>query len=110
MPADRVLEDLLGRVFEMARHGGDAVHFEKQKWEFVFHMSDWRSDLNTLHQMYADPTQWTPESACQFLIGFLYHVVPHLNAAGRLLLGTIGDPFSRGPACSEQGDGPGSFG
>ena len=32
------------------------------------------------------------EKATTFLVGFLYHAVPHLKAAGRLLLDDVPDP------------------
>ena len=57
-------------------------------------MTDWQSDLEKLYEMCANPQCWQAESACEFLIGFLYHVVPHLNAAAKLLIDTVGDPFS----------------
>jgi hypothetical protein len=40
------------------------------------------------------PEQLDAEAASALVIGFLYHVVPHLNAAGRLLLDEISDPFA----------------
>jgi hypothetical protein len=61
--------------------------------EFIFHMMDWSDDLKTLADLFDKPERHDGHSASDLLIGFLYHVAPHLNAAGRLLLDKIDDPF-----------------
>jgi hypothetical protein len=99
MPTVSKLEHLLGQVFDGAREGDretlDAEEYERRRHDFVFHMTDWRDDLERLADLFRHPEQQDEESASVFLIGFLYHVIPHLNAAGRLLLDEIGDPFSQ---------------
>ena len=93
------LEQLLGQVFDGAREGLredlDPQDYEKRKHEFVFHMTDWVGDLEKLADLFNRPDQQDEESASTLVIGFLYHVIPHLNAAGRLLLDEIEDPFSK---------------
>ncbi|HVA49672.1 MAG TPA: hypothetical protein VNH11_25120 [Pirellulales bacterium] len=92
------LEHLLGRVFDGVSEGLraelDLEEYEKRKHDFVFHMTDWIGDLEQLAELFGDPDQETDETASNVVLGFLYHVIPHLNAAGRLLLGDVGDPFS----------------
>jgi hypothetical protein len=97
------LDLLLNQVFDDARSDlhdeltkkdriGD---YEKLKRDFVFHMTDWMDDLRRLYALEQVPDVWETERATEFLIGFLYHAIPHLNAAGRLLLDEIPDPFAR---------------
>lgn len=92
------LEHLLGRVFDAASEGlraqVDLKEYERRKHDFVFHMTDWIGDMEQLAGLVNDPDLQDEETASTIVIGFLYHVIPHLNAAGRLLLGDVGDPFS----------------
>jgi hypothetical protein len=66
-------------------------------------MMDWEGDLQELAKLFRNPDLSDEETASALVIGFLYHVVPHLNAAGRLLLDEISDPFA--PAEAEQTKG-----
>lgn len=98
MRKNAALKKLLGQVFDAAREGlredlDDATYQERRR-EFIFHMSDWLSDLESVRTLFKRPGKADPDEACTLLIGFLYHVVPHLNAAGRLLLDEIRDPFT----------------
>jgi hypothetical protein len=100
MTAD--LRDLLGQVFDQAQSGlrselaeqGRAEDYDRIRHDFVFHMTDWLDDLTKYHAMAEAPEVWKIDRATTFVIGFLYHVVPHLNAAGRLLLDEIADTFA----------------
>lgn len=93
------LEQLLGQVFDGARDGLrdslDSQEYERRKHDFVFHMTDWSRDLEQLTALFHQPDRLDEDSASALVIGFLYHVVPHLNAAGRLLLDEIVDPFAQ---------------
>lgn len=102
MAEDGSISALLDQVFEAARERGDDATFDKRKLDFVFHMTDWQQDLEKLHSMYMNPAAWDPKSACTFIIAFLYHVIPHLNAAGRLLVDVVPDPFSPQQRQKEQ--------
>jgi hypothetical protein len=92
------LEHLLGQVFDEAREGLreslDPAEYEKRRQDFVFHMTDWKRDLEQLTHLFRNPDQSNEEAASTLVIGFLYHVLPHLNAAGRLLLDDVADPFT----------------
>ena len=92
------IEELLGRVFDDVREGLRAElpldEYERRRHEFVFHMTDCKDDLDRLAKWFGNPECQEEEASSTLLIGFLYHVVPHLNAAGRLLLDRIDDPFT----------------
>src|SRR5437773_7858330 len=98
MPTAR-LRRLLTKTFENCRQdlkkSLDAADFERRKLDYVFHMTDWLDDLQNLTRLYENPEKQDLEAASTAIIGFLYHVVPHLNAAGRLLLDEIVDPFEQ---------------
>jgi hypothetical protein len=91
------LEHLLGKIFDGAREGlRESLapqEYEKRKQDFVFHLTDWADDLQQLADLFNRPNRQDEESASALVIGFLYHLIPHLNAAGRLLLDDIGDPL-----------------
>ena len=96
MKLDVKLEHVLGQVFDSMREDlrkdvGDA-DYEQQRRDFIFHMTDWSGDLAAIDQLFESPS--SPELASKVIVGFLYHVIPHLNAAGRLLLDTIPDAFA----------------
>jgi hypothetical protein len=101
MEKDKRLRDLLGRVFDSAQTGLkdelSAEEYERRRHDFVFHMTDWASDLMEYTDLVHNPKKWKKKDATIFIIGFLYHVVPHLNAAGRLLLDEIKDTFAEQP-------------
>jgi hypothetical protein len=52
---------------------------------FIFHMTDWLKDLRDLNELSEHPERFTREQATAVVSGFVYHVLPHLRAAGRLL-------------------------
>jgi hypothetical protein len=92
------LEELLGKLFDGVREGLRAElppdEYERRRHEFVFHMTDWKDDLERLAELFKHPDRQDEEAVSTLLIGFLYHVVPHVTAAGRLLLDRIDDPFT----------------
>lgn len=56
-------------------------------------MTDWLYNLRSLSDIYEHPDRFDPKTAGREIAGFLIHVIPHLKAAGRLLLDEISDPF-----------------
>jgi len=52
---------------------------------FVFHMTDWLEDLHDLNELAEHPDRVSRKQATRLVSGFIYHVLPHLRAAGRLL-------------------------
>ncbi len=89
------LQKLLAAVFDKCRDIDDPRLRTQLKEDFVFHMTDWLNDLQGLQVLYSRPDQADPESASTFLVGFLCHVIPHLKAAGCLLVGEVADPFEK---------------
>ena len=85
--------------FEVERVNGSraelpADEYEARRHDFVFHMVDWKDDLEQLAHLFESPQDQDEDAASALLIGFLHHALPHLNAAGKLLLDEIKDPFS----------------
>ena len=66
---------------------------EQFRYDFAFHLTDADADLMLLTAMSQEAEGWSPDEAMKKLIGVLYHVIPHLNASGRILLGDVNDHF-----------------
>lgn len=92
---ERLLKKLLAHTFDTFAEEKDPSEYARKKADFVFHMRDWNSDLEMLAQIYEHPDRFDKKTGRQFIFGFLVHVIPHLNAAGRLMLGEIVDPFAK---------------
>jgi hypothetical protein len=98
MDRDTQFRELLGRVFDAAQDGlRDEIgpeEYERRRQDFVFHMTDVAGDAARFTELVNNPDRQDDKAATTFVIGFLYHVGPHLNAAGRLLLDEIKHPFA----------------
>ncbi len=79
-------ERLLGRVYRAYQGLDDPAADRQSRKDFVFHMTDWADDLQRLALLYREPEKFTRVQAESTVAGFLYHVIPHLVEAGRLLL------------------------
>ncbi|HEY2839278.1 MAG TPA: hypothetical protein VGJ26_09025 [Pirellulales bacterium] len=102
MTISPALEDLLGAVFDDARdqrlpESEEPADYAMWKQDFIFHMTDWMEDMEKLRQLFANPRVHNTEDASRFVVGFLYHVIPHVETAGRLLLNDIPNPFPHPP-------------
>jgi hypothetical protein len=110
MERDDHLRELLGRVFDAAQDGLreelPPEEYERRRHDFVFHMTDCADDLVRYADFVKHPKQQDKKTATTFLIGFLYHVVPHLSAAGRLLLDHVPDPFADHPEAAPRAESP----
>ena len=84
---DRVREDCLPELV-------DPSAYNNWRQDFVFHMTDWMQDLERLRKLFNNPEQFGVENASHVIVSCLIHVIPHLNAAGRLLLDEVSDPFA----------------
>jgi hypothetical protein len=97
MPSPK-LKELFGRIYDNGREGErrqlGAKEYERRRHDFVFHMTDWLDDLYDLNKLCRHPEDADVEKATIFVMGLLYHALPHLTTAGRLLLDTISDPFA----------------
>lgn len=49
-------------------------------------MTDWIDDLRRLADLVDRPEKYDSKAGGSIVVRFLYHVIPHLRAAGRLLL------------------------
>ena len=87
------LRKLLGSIYHQYQKLDDPKANATAKQDFIFHMTDWLDDLRRLSAIYENPAKFDRESAGCAVAGFLYHVIPHLKAAGRLLLDDIPDAF-----------------
>ena len=99
------LQRLLGQVFdEMNEDLRDELasdEYDRRRGEFIFHMTDWKGDLDALKDLFDHPEGRDVDSTCTSLIGILCHVIPHLRAAARLLLKEeVPDPFLETVAAS----------
>ena len=70
---------------------------DRKTYDFVFHMTDWYGDLIRLAELYQNPSAHSQTEWNDALLGFLYHVPGHLNAAATLS-DTLLDPFKVLPA------------
>ena|SRR5438105_6415294 len=100
MTTNPELVELLNKVFDRVREGHlppseEGTQYEMWKRDFVFHVTDWMADSERLRALFASPRDFDVEAASNLIVSFLIHVVPHLNAAGRLLLDEISDPFAK---------------
>lgn len=91
------LKKLLAKIYDSLnshlRKEKPSAVYQLMRHDFVFHMTDWLNDLKRLNDIYDAPDKVRLRDAERDIIGLLYHVIPHLNAAGRLLLGDVSDPF-----------------
>ena len=87
------IEQMLAQIFDELQEIDDPVKYTRAKEDFVFHMVDWIHNLEELFQLYMTPQKYDTATREKIVIGFLYHVIPHLNTAGSLLLGDIPNPF-----------------
>jgi hypothetical protein len=97
MDANESLRNILRAVFEGLREKEEASFSEKQE-EFAFHIVECLDDFENLLMLLkkSASSNETNENAmiAREIVGFLYHVVPHLTAASRLLLDGVPDTFS----------------
>jgi hypothetical protein len=102
MTRDPRLIRLLRAAFDQLQESPTPALHEERKWEFVFHMTDWAQDLQKLAELYRHPEAFDKAAAQHAVAGFLYHAIPHLKAAGRLLLDEIPDAFEGRTAADIQ--------
>ena len=92
MPS-KELQKLLASIYHQFQKLDNPSADARAKQDFVFHMTDWLEDLWRLTAIYEHPETFDRRTAGHDLARFLYHVIPHLKAAGRLLLNDIPDAF-----------------
>lgn len=87
------LQKLLAAVYNRFQRLDDRATNARARQDFVFHMTDWLDDLHRLITIYQHPEDVDLKGAGIDIAGFLYHAIPHLKAAGQLLLEEIPDAF-----------------
>ena len=92
------LQKLLASVYNQFQRLDDRDANTCARAAFIFHMTDWLDDLQRLTAIYEHPDQVDRKQAGRDIAGFLFHVIPHLKAAGRLLVDDIPDAFDPDPA------------
>jgi len=89
----KTVEELLGEIFDQSCDIEDSQQRAKRRDEFVFHMTDWKSDLHRLAELYNHPATFDRQDAKETVNGILYHALGHLIAAARLY-DYVPDPFA----------------
>jgi hypothetical protein len=85
----------LERAFRDLKSEAGPASRDPRTAEFVFHMTDWGSDLTHLADLYSKPTGRSRDEWVEGVMGFAYHAIGHLLAAARLLDGRVeNDPFN----------------
>jgi hypothetical protein len=84
---------MLRKAYDTYQKLDDPAANGEARRDFVFHMTDWISDLERLAALYNRPTAYNKDDASDAVFGFLIHALPHLMAARRLLLDEVSDPF-----------------
>jgi hypothetical protein len=91
----------LGEVFdhyrESLRDELSADDYRKLRNLFVFHMTDWLEDFDRLSRLRSEPGAVPTEEAQDSVFAWSIHVLPHLQAAARLLVGDTPDTFEDDP-------------
>ena len=65
--------------------------------DIAFHMTDWKSNLDELLEIYNRPDEFSDEQIQKVIIKFLAHVPNHIAAAKKLIgLGPVEDIFNAG--------------
>ncbi len=85
----------LEHVFRRINDAGP-VSSDLRTHDFVFHMTDWKEELEELSRLFERPADGTDAEWQRAVEGFLYHAVGHLFAAAKLN-GYVPDPFKALP-------------
>lgn len=94
-PIEQLLYDVFDGAQEGLREELGPEEYERRRWEFGFHLTDCRKDLAELSDILQHAEKYDEETACTLVMGCLYHIVPHLKAAAKLLLDEIPDAFEQ---------------
>lgn len=93
-----LLESVFDDCRESLRDELSDEEYQRRKDDFVFHMTDWVDNLEELQRLFANPGLLSLDQSTSALIGFLTHVIPHLNTAGDLLLDHVPNCFAESTA------------
>jgi hypothetical protein len=79
----KLIEERLRAVF-VELQDSDSPGFRERQDDFVFHMLDWKDDLEQLAALYSRPEHFSPEEVHKIVQAFMYHASSHIVAAARL--------------------------
>jgi hypothetical protein len=79
-----IAEALEGTLRRYNDHVGPITD-DRRTHDFVFHMTDWRSDLLALAALMRDPNAKTDEEWSQVVFAFLSHATGHIIAASKIM-------------------------
>lgn len=84
---------LMRQVFDELREGVretvTSQEYDDLRESFAFHMTDWSDDVQKLLELQQQSGSISSEDAAKKVVGLLYHLVPHLTEAGKLLLDRV---------------------
>src|SRR5262249_24609666 len=83
---DRALHKLLMKVYAKLQRMDNPATNAASRRDFVFHMTDWKHDLECLAELYKHPEKFDGKAAAILVASFLYHASSHIRAAARLSL------------------------
>jgi hypothetical protein len=78
------IKKILGKFYSrhVCRH---EINFTENKYDFVFHMTDWIDDLYELADLYKKPENKSYDEIHSAVYGFLSHAMSHIHAAAKLI-------------------------
>jgi hypothetical protein len=91
------LQRLLAAIYNEYQKLDDPAVNKQCRQDFVFHMTDWATNLQELAELYQDPERFDRSDAGTIVARFLYHVTAHLMEAARLMLDYEPDYFFDSP-------------
>ena len=93
----QISTDILSSIFDELREGQrrelSKTDYTRNRDYFIFHIIECLDDLQGLQELLSGAMD--PAIASSRMVGILYHVVPHFNAATRLLLDRVPDTFAK---------------
>ena len=81
---ERKIRAALEKVFRRFNEDAGPASKDPRTHDFVFHMTDWHSELARLNRLYEHPESGSQEEWDDAVVRFLYHAVGHLLAAAKL--------------------------
>ena len=82
--------ELMRKVFDELREGVreevSPQKYQELRESFAFHMSDWAGDIEEARKLRNQCATISSAEAAERVVGLLYHLIPHLTEAGKLLL------------------------
>ena len=78
------IKELLEKTFRRHHEAAGPASQDQRTHDFVFHMTDWYSDLIRLAKLMEHPERWSDREWNEVVYGFVIHVSGHLAAAAHI--------------------------